>query len=345
MLGSSIVIRIYNAIKNLVKNCYQFIFNSPQWIKTQIASFKAYIDDVRYKFHHIRDTNIELGIEHLYKRNLNDALIRFFLVNKFFAKGDEEANYWLGWVYLLKNNYAKAIEYLKLGRRFDVVSLGEFLENYQNYKEIPEDVWHQYRELVSSYYEERFTDSEKQNLYEIFVQKTLSQIKELPDYYNILELGSNIGALGYEARKRFPDSFTLTGVECSNSMNALSLIYYSNNKIYDQLMELSIKEFMHESNKSFDVILSLCGFAFTKELTQYLHYVYTILNDSGFFALCLPADDITKISLERLEYVFNQQDVERAIVDSKLVLLSTEKLSLGINKKYSIFICKKTIGN
>jgi hypothetical protein len=345
MLGSSIVVGIYNSIKNLINRCYLFIKNSPKWAAIQISSFKDYVNDAKYKLHHLRDTNIELGIEHLYKRNFNDAIIRFILVDKFFSKDDVEVNYWLGWAYFLKNNYAKSMHYLKLGSKFDVVKLGPFLENNSNYNEIPEGLWYQYRELVSSYYANNFIGPDNTNLYEVFVQKTLSQIKELPDNYSILELGSNIGNVGYEVRKRFPDSFNITGVEVSRSMNELTHIYYPNTQIYDKLIELTIKEFMNGVSEKFDVILSFCGFTFTKELSPYFDSVYSALNDLGFFAFCLPTDNITKISLKRIEYIFDQQDIKKSINDSKLILLSIDELSLGINKKYSIFVCRKIIGN
>jgi len=347
MLGSSIIAGIYNRIKNHIKFCGRLVFNLPYWIKAQISLFKNYIIDLRYKLDHLKETNLELGIEHLYKRNLNDAIIRFILVNKFFSKGDSKANYWLGWTYFLKNNYVKSLYYLKLDKESDPIGLGSFIQNYTNYNEIPSAIWYQYRELISEYYIDNFYLEDMKNLYEVFAQKTLNQITKLPDHYSILELGSNIGILGRYVRKRFPDTFTMKAVEVSDSMTKLASIYYPGLKIYDELLNLHIQEFLKlatQNSDKFDVILSCYSLTFTKELDTYFNDIYSLLNDNGFFAFCLPTNNMTKLSLDRKEFVFDQTYIKKAVNASNLILLSTDELSLGINNKYSIFTCKKVIG-
>ncbi|MEG8230918.1 tetratricopeptide repeat protein, partial [Candidatus Rickettsia tasmanensis] len=184
----------------------------------------------KYKFSHLAETNYQLGLDHLYRGNLNDALLRFKLVDKFFNPNDSKVYYQLGWVYFLKNNYRQAIEYLeKSNEKYKPIFIN-FLKNYKDITEIPQEICGKYRDLTAQYYPTIFNNDKNIHLLYRFVNEALKQISDLPDNYSILELGSNIGLVGYEIQKRFPESFTLTGVEVSALMNELQETYYPNTK-------------------------------------------------------------------------------------------------------------------
>jgi tetratricopeptide (TPR) repeat protein len=342
MLGTRMICGIYAGSKRGIKSCYYAIRNLPFWYKSKIKEFKYYIATFKYRLSHLSETNLELGMHHLHKQNINDAIIRFTLVDKFLNPNDRLANYWLGWCYFLKNNYKKAIYHLQKASYSDQVKLGQFLENYSNYVEIPAEIWRQYRDFTAQYYPTSFR-SDTINLPYSFIQKTMDKIVALPDSYSILELNSNIGLAGYEIRKRFPDSFTLTAIENSSAMNDLVNLYYPKLNIYDQLINSPVKDFLHNTQNKFDVILSFCGLSFTKDLKHYFECIYNISNNDGYFAFCLPVSKKTELSLKRKEFVFNSEEIKAAIDLSKFTTLGVNELSLGINNKYSIFICRKLV--
>lgn len=344
MLSSKIITGIYSMTRNSITSMYDFIRNLPTWYKAKIVELKNCLDDFKYRLQNLGPTNIELGIYHIHQNNLNDAIIRFKLVDKFFNPNDTVANYWLGWTYFLKNNYQAAVGHLQKAKNDDLVDLGNFLTNYSSYSEIPIKIWHQYRELTAEYYIHNFTSSTI-NLPYSFVQKALNKITDLPDNYSILELGSNVGMVGYEIRKRFPDGVTLVGVEDSNRMATLVELYYPN-EVYDQLIISSVPTFLtkasEEANK-FDIIFSFCGLTFTNNLKDYFGLVYSLLQSSGYFAICLPMSAKTTLSLNRKEFIFAAEEVIENLEKTGFSEITHSEISLVKNNKYSIIICKKSL--
>ncbi|XVN40267.1 MAG: methyltransferase domain-containing protein [Rickettsia endosymbiont of Argas persicus] len=328
-------------IKDKIKYYYSTIINIPNFIKNKILKFKNYLKDTKYKMNHLRQTNYELGLDHLYRGNLNDALLRFKLVDKFFNPHDSKTYYQLGWTYFLKNDYKKAIEYLeKSNERYKTIFIN-FLKNYKDVTEIPKEIWGKYRDLITKYYPSIFNNDKNIHLPYRFVNDTLKQIDDLPDNYSILELGSNIGLVGTEIQKRFPESFTLTGVEISSLMNDLIEVFNPNIKIYDQIYNTSINEFLKQNTNSYDIILSFCSLSFTKELSVYFNAIYSSLNKDGYFCLCLPTNSKTQFSVKRKEFIFNPNELNNILQKNNFAVLALNEIILAENNKYCIIICKR----
>lgn len=332
-----------NSIKSKIKLGCHYIRNFPSWYKGKVWQLINYFIDIKYKIMHIKETNFNLGLSHLKKNNLNDALLRFKIVEKFSKPEDviiNKVNYWLGWTYFLKGNYSKSLSYLQKSPREDVVKLGTFLQNYQKLSEIPQAIWREYRDLTAGYYTSKFLNDKIHMPYS-FVSKIISAITNLPDNYTILELGSNIGLVGYEARKRFPDGFIYTGVESSQEMNKLISLYYPNFNIYDQLLEISIPEFLNQQPNRYDVILSYCSLSFTKDLANYFNLIYLITNKLGYFAFCLPIDSIAKFSIERKEFIYTIADIKEVLSKTQFNILNCQELDLEKSGKYYMVVCQK----
>ena len=328
-------------IKDKIKhNCF-IIIDIPNFIKNKILEFKNYISDCKYKFSHIAETNYQLGIDHLYRGNLNDALLRFKLVDKFFNPNNSKVYYQLGLVYFLKNNYRQAIEYLeKSNEKYKTVFIN-FLKNYNDITEIPQEIWGQYRDLTAKYYPTIFNNDKNINLPYRFVNEALKQISDVPDNYSILELGSNIGLVGYEIQKHFPESFTLTGVEISALMNDLQETYYPNTKIYDQIYNISINKFLSQNSNKFDIIFNFCGLSFTNNLVEYFNLIYSSLSKQGYFALCLPTSVKTQFSVKRKEFIFNLNEINNILQKNNFTIFTSEEIILAEHNKYSIIVCCK----
>ncbi len=376
MFGSKIIYNSYGLIKDKMRSCYHFCKNFPSWYMEKIFTLINYFTDVKYKVTHLKETNLKLGIEHLYKNNLNDAILRFKLVDKFFSNSDQaivnsgefgarsdgatpisnrratrddvtnfssidynscQVNYWLGWTYFLKNNYQKALYHLQKASESDPVKLGTFLQNYNNSSDIPQQIWHQYRNLTAEYYNNKFCSNKQLYLPHNFVSRIMSGITDLPDNYRILELGSNTGLVGAEVKKRFPDSFTFTGVESSEAMNVFAL----NMNIYDNILEVSIPDFIKQHSNKYDVILSFNALSFTKNLSTYFNDIYSIVDKLGYFAFCLPINNVTNLSLKRKEFIFAITDIKEALSQTKFTVLSSEELVIEKNDKYYMVVCKK----
>lgn len=330
---------LYNFTKNSIRCFFQFIQNLPTLIKSKNYQLKMHLKDFKNRLNNLTETNYNLGLYHLHNKNLNDAIIRFKLIEMFFNPNDSKANYMLGWAYFLKNNPKKAIYYLKKSNHKDKDTLLNFLENINICIDIPNEIWLNTREFISDYYVGKFNSNTLHLPYN-FIKKTVSSITNLPDKYSILELGANIGLCGYEVTKRFPDSFNLVGIEISQKMIDLIHEYHNNYKIYDKLICSSVSEFLSKTEDKFDVVLSFCGLAFTRNLTDYFNKIQNLINTNGYFAFCLPISNKTEFSLIRKEFVYNANEVKKLISESSIfTLLHFDEVILTINNRYAIFVC------
>jgi predicted TPR repeat methyltransferase len=114
-------------------------------------------------------------------------------------------------------------------------------------------------------------------------------------------------------------------------------------KIYDALIQDHIQDVVNHTSETFDVILSLCGLAYTKNLRYCFDSIYTKLNSNGYLALCMPINHDTVYSIKRKEFIFNILDIENAIDKNKFKILTKEELILKTNNKYAIFVCQKIV--
>ena len=119
---------IYNFLKKLISSCYHFIINIPNWYKTKNKFCKAYISDFHNRLNNLSTTNLDHGIYHLNKLQLNDAILRFKLVTKFLDKENKVEHYWLGWCYFLKNNYEQASSHLAQADNTCEILLKDFVK-------------------------------------------------------------------------------------------------------------------------------------------------------------------------------------------------------------------------
>jgi SAM-dependent methyltransferase len=332
--------KIYKLIKRSLLKLYVMIKNIPNFYRDQILSFQHYIINFKYNLHNLTEININLGLYHLYKHNINDAILRFKLVNILFDKNNVTAHYWLGWSYFLKNNFQKAINHLQQSKIEDATTLLYFIEHIEGIIYIPASIRRQYRELETEYYIKHFP-GKKINLATIFIQKTLAQITQLPNQYNILELGSNIGLIAPLIKKRFPDHFTLTGIEDSKRMIELTKSHYANNMIYTQLIDSNLEHFIHDNKDKFHLVLSFCNLAFSATLEDYFYSIYLMMETSGYFALCFLSGADTIFCQKRKTFVYNAYKLRDLLNEKYFTCLSIDGLNAGTEGEYSIIICRK----
>ncbi len=342
MLGIRTVSNIITSLKNYVRSLYYSIINLPHLCKTKIISCQNYINDFLHRLKNLTETNCALGVEHLYKNNLNDAILRFKMVDKFFMPGHKNSNYWLGWVYFIKNNYEKSLLHLDKAADADEVGLRDFIKNYENCREIPAGIYSLYKDLTASIYATKFNRNNI-NLPQVFVNRVLDKIVDLPDHYNILEIGSNVGLVGYEVRKRFPDNFALIAIESSNIMNNLLGEYHKATHLYDQLLNIDLPELIKTNSSKYDVILSFCSLSFSSDIEYYVKSIYDMLEPSGYFAFCVPVRESVLVEFEpsRNEFIFNSDKLGNIVDITGFTILGSEKFSLVGVGKYYMLVCRR----
>lgn len=331
---------IFGFFKNCITYCWNRLRNLPSLYRNNRKLLSNYIRDIKYKLKNLTPVNLELGIYHLHHNNLNDAILRFNLVRKFFDVDNKTANYLLGWSYFLKNNYEKASNYLALSGNVDDVGLLHFIKNSSACNKIPAPILRQYKNFTAQQFVNNFFSKDIHLPYRL-AHKILLHITHLPNQYKILELGINAGVVGIEIRKRFPDHFTLTGVEDAQQMIDLSDAYYPNTKIYDSLIKSSIEDAIDDVSQ-FDIILSLCNLSYTQDIESLFKKIYCKLNDNGYFGCCLSIGNLTTFSKEHKKFIFDMKTIQNAISNSQFKSLVIDKVGIAKNH-YVILVLSKNL--
>jgi len=331
---------LFSSMVNVTKSFFSGIIRFPTFIKNQTHRLTEEFGNLHYRLNNMASSNMELGIYHLYSRNFRDAIFRFKLVDKFLDPDNKVANYWLGWVYFLKGSCKKSIIHLTKAADEDRVNLLAFVKSIDSATSIPDEIHEIHRGIVAELFIDKFI-SETENLPKHLVLALTESITNLPEEYSILELGSNIGFLGYEINKRMQESYTITSVEISNTMIKLQSACFPEQKLYDEVLHSPINEFLKQTNQQYDVICSLDGFAFEANLKNIFNSVFSILKSGGYFAFAVRSSANNTLSGKLLEFAHNNRQITDQLTQTGFNILSSKEIPLEIKNNYSIFVCTK----
>ncbi|PCJ29439.1 MAG: hypothetical protein COA94_01560 [Rickettsiales bacterium] len=338
---------LFSSACSAIKSFFSGLMQIPAWIRQQITCARGNFASLRRKLNDLTGSNMELGIYHLYEQNFYDAIFRFKMVDKFLKPGDAAANYWLGWVYLLRREHKKSIICLSKADKADEVGLLPFVKSIDSVSIIPDAICALHRDIIANKFTDKIpvgkvstdkTNSKTENLPKSLVLALNEAITELPDKYSILELGSNIGLLSYEINKRMQESYDLTGVEASSRM-----INLQQEESYDKTIHSSVNSFLSKCSDQYDVIVSLEGLAFVAKLEDIFSKIHSILKPNGYFAFSIPVLDKNIFLDKSLEFAYNKPDIEHQLKKNGFNIVSISEINLEIKNNYSIFVCTKRI--
>jgi len=328
---------IFNSIKSLISSIMKF----PAFIKKQILQLVLDFKNLRYKLKDMTRSNMELGIYHLRMRNFKDAVFRFKMIDKFLDPNNKEANYWLGWSYFFLHDYKKSIIALTKAEEEDNANLLSFIKSIDSINEIPMQIYEFHRDISSPLFEEKFL-SEDKNIPKKLIFELKQAIDTMPEEYDVLELGSNVGLLGYEIKKRMPVKSHVTSVEISQIMLELQKTYFPKKKFYDNNICESIDDFLTKDKKKYNIILSLEGLSFVVDLKNIFSKVSSKLETDGYFAFLIASSDNSIFSEEKLIFIYDAKEIEGQLIEAGFDVLSSSNISLEIKNNYTIFVCRKT---
>ena len=331
---------LFSSVSNSAKSFFSSIANFPSFVKKTLHNIVNNFQSLRYRLANMAESNVELGIYHLRSRNWNDAIFRFKMVNKFLDPNNKIANYWLGWVYFLKQSYKNSIIHLTKAENEDKVGLLQFVKSIDSVTYIPSEIHALHRDIMAELFIDKFA-SDEINLPKELILRLEEGISELPEEYTILELGSNIGLLGNEINKRMQESYDITSTEVSAEMIKLQAECFPDQQLYDTIIQSSINEFLEQSTEQYDVILSLDGFVFESDLKNIFSNVFSRLKPGGYFAFSVPSTKGNTFSQKRIEFSYDNQQISNQLSENGFNILSAKEFTLEIKNNYSIFVCTK----
>ncbi|GAB4168267.1 MAG: methyltransferase domain-containing protein [Rickettsiaceae bacterium] len=331
---------IFSEIKNATKSFLVSVISFPKWCRKQIHHLKNDLDNLRFKLKDITNSNMELGIFHLKRGNYKDAIFRFKLIDKYLDPGNKIANYWLGWVYLVREDYKNAIICLTKAENEDKTHLLSFIKAIDKMQSVPPEIHAIHRDIKALDFIDKVTGNEE-NIPKSLVIELNKVMKGLPPEYQVLELGSNVGLLGYEIRKRMPGTFQLTPTEISAEMINLQPIIFPDQYLYDKVLQTPVNEYLKKAEQKYDIVFSLNGFAFASDLKETFHNVFSLLNQGGYFAFTVRSSEDSGLSGKLLEFVYKEAYVSAVLQETGFKVLASKKFSLAMQGNYTIFICVK----
>ncbi|MDG1436342.1 MAG: methyltransferase domain-containing protein [Rickettsiaceae bacterium] len=332
--------KIFFSIVNFIKFCVTNVKRLPSMISEWLNRTKHDFSSLHRSLKNIVTTNLNLGIYHMYKSNYNDAILRFKMINLLLEPANKAAYYWLGWTYFLKNERKKAIDSLTEAEDEDQVSLLNFIESIDDITHVPTQIRDMHRNITAEIFSTNFIN-DKMSLPKELISTLSNNMGDLPEKYKILDLGSNIGLLGYEIEKRMPVTQEVAAVEMSEDMIKLQDIYFPQHNFYNSTLCLPVDDFLEQNKQKYDVICSLNGLTFNADLQNTFDKVYYHLQENGYFAFSVRQSKEYSFFNQTMEFAYDHDQLKAKLEQSGFIILSDSKFTLEIKNNYSIFVSQK----
>lgn len=312
-----------NNIKFLFKDIKVF-FN----FKKHIAFFgkvkkdsKNAIHKTKYKLKNLFEVNLDNGLQNLYKKNFNDARLRFFLMNIIWKK-NSCVHFNTGRVLFYLNKNEKASIFIQNSidffdtkttncKKFFNLQMADF---YQKKIDPEGEIFyvphHIQRERYDYLVEDQISSSFRRientkilstifNHYIWFYRKTLNDNQKMV----VLDIGCGIGELGEFLKVEYTNSIIIDGIDVSKKSIEYLKEYQESafqNDEYDELKKLNINSFykilkiseMHTylinnleeggEKKKYDLIFSFGTFGEFGQIGTILSLCELTLNQNGF---------------------------------------------------------------
>ena len=278
----------------------------PDMVMKIFSDLKKEIAESREKLKDIGDTNYKLGIYHLEKRNIKDAILRFKIAMHFnkdsallhyhlarcyiHGKKNDKAKIELEKALIIDTKFTEARYRLSLLRdllKLDSVKKIEASINDAKNIDIPIQVIKEDFDVKAQTYEVDMI----QNLNYIAPQELATKIiktlkeKEYPlEKLSCLDLGCGTGIAG-TMLKNIVALKTLVGVDISPNMLELAKLLENNDSLaYNELIETDLHKLEIDSLK-FDIIMSCLGLDYSNRLDIIFEKIQRLANKNSIFAI------------------------------------------------------------
>ncbi|MEH0830984.1 class I SAM-dependent DNA methyltransferase [Anaplasma bovis] len=254
-------------------------------LKNGRLSAREGILSTKDKFKSLLATNIDLGLYHFYRGNISDAKTRFWLISIVRPKLPD-VYYNIGRCHFVLRNFDKAAKNFNKALSFD--KNNEESKYYLNKMaapdailEVPENVIKQHFNYTSEYFVEHWLVAKNYHGHEYVRSLVMNFFGDRSTELHILDLGCGTGICG-QFLKMKGVSAHITGVDISRRMlNIARQCLVNGKQTYNELVCLSIRDFLQTNTKRYDVIILTEVLHYYGDLTKMLSSVSATLSDGG----------------------------------------------------------------
>ena len=254
-------------------------------LKNGRISMKESVLSVREKTGSLLATNIDLGLYHFNRGNISDAKMRFSLI-RLVKPNLPEVHYNIGRCYLVLQRYDKAVACFEKALAID--HNNKEARYYLNkitapdmVAEVPENVVKQHFNYTSEYFVEHWLIAKNYRGHEYIRSLVMNFFGDRLSDLMVLDLGCGTGVCGQFLRMRDIGNH-IAGVDISRRMLDIARQCFINGKrVYNELVCLSMREFLRDNTKKFDVIIMAEVLHYYGDLTEILKDTSSALCQDG----------------------------------------------------------------
>ncbi|MGV2432153.1 MAG UNVERIFIED_CONTAM: class I SAM-dependent methyltransferase [Rickettsiaceae bacterium] len=344
---TNIITNFSKKIASFVLELYNTIRDMPKLYRESLVELKLFIRNQIFKLQNITETNIELGKYHLNNGDIGDAILRFKIAKLLFDKENPVINYWLGWCYFLKADYNLTLKFLSDIKSLEANNLKNFIKDADNIKEVPNDIWHMIKSstlsgLGSKYYVSNLYNKPIDMPTE-FMEFALAHIEEIPNNTKILDFGASKGFVGALLDYKTDAKYSIAGMDdLEIFVSYIKEIRGERGVVYDEMLYRNLHDPKAAvKGQKYDIIFSFDSLAFVRDFSKYFTSFYESLNREGYFVILLPKGTTSGWNPKNMSYKYKQSDIESQLNLAKFNIMAIKEWSLGKEKTYISFICKK----
>jgi len=294
----------------------------------------------------LEKTNFDLGLYHLRKRNINDAILRFYITSLFNNK-NANAYYYLAKCYYLKKNLLKAKKNIALcininNQHTECKFLQKIITQEGVIDEVPESIIEEFYQKYASKYDMEYNVNEGYFTPYDLMEAASKYVKKAKE---ILDLGCGTGVCGKKFKSLFPEA-DITGIDIAHNMLARAQHkYFRNHPIYSKLIHNSVSTFITKSSKKFDVVISCLSSHYKRHLHSDLLEINKLLNAEGYACLAFEKN-VSNNNDQTLSYgyenfCYNENYVESELKKSKFKILFSGSSPIKNDRIALIYVCQK----
>jgi 2-polyprenyl-3-methyl-5-hydroxy-6-metoxy-1,4-benzoquinol methylase len=278
--------------------------------------------------------NFELVDFHIKNGNINDAILRLKIIDRFISPNNAEANYKLAWCYFIKSDFEKSLLYIDKSKELDTTHLKDYLIA-NDPEQIPENILTEYKNLTLKSYYTQFVTKEV-DIHKEIASSAAKALKVMLDGCQILDLGARVGLNARALDKKLYKKYQITGVEDSDQM----LEILKNDCLYDKLEDISVRNFLEHNSSKYNVVISLCALSFAKEPDGNFKLLSEALKPDGILIIVFETDKIKKINSKRTEFLYNSDDLEKNLQSCCFEIIESKAFLIGKIRTYQLLVCK-----
>ncbi len=328
------------------RNVGELYANMKPFLKEKTKNFMEGCKDSREKLKDIPGTNFELGVSHLKRRNISDAIMRFKMVT-FLEPKNADAYYYLGRSLILDGKYEEAEEALKKSIKLQGKSSNELDYLLQKITDpmavisIPTSFIKENCELEAEYYRKE-DDIYAQNTSKLLAKAILENISDKNPNLHILDIGCGKGENGKIFKKK-EVAKQVIGVDFADEMVKSAQSKKENGlKIYDKIINGEMLEFLSNNKTKADVIILDQVMEGHKDMEKISALIKKSLKPKGIAAFVMEEADQEKgcaIVIEEDIFIHSMDNIKENMAKAGFKMISELECEIkeGVDGKVLIF--------